>query len=132
MKELITVAGVLAMLSGTAITLIACREPPPPPRITFDRHCSMEQSERVAKFIVDCAEAANPKSDEEGEDLVEQCEETAKNVLCPEVAFVSHRVDGVWTMSKACSQVKEPELAKACRLYMVEHEFVGPVPQIGH
>lgn len=118
---------------SVALCLAACVDPPPPvPRITFDRHCSMEQSERVAKFIVDCAEAANPKSDEEGEDLVEQCEETAKNVLCPEVAFVSSGKSEDYSLPKPCSIVKEPELAKACQRYMTQHEFVGPVPQIGH
>lgn len=29
------------------------------------------------RFIVECAKAANPMSDEEGEDLVAQCERTA-------------------------------------------------------
>lgn len=38
------------------------------------------QQEAKAKFVVECAEAANPMSDEEGEDLVRQCEETAKNI----------------------------------------------------
>lgn len=38
---------------------------------------------QLADFILKCAEAANPKSDEEGEDLVIQCERTGINTLCP-------------------------------------------------
>lgn len=38
--------------------------------------------EKQAKFIIKCAEAANPRSDEEGEDLVEQCEMTSYNLFC--------------------------------------------------
>lgn len=38
--------------------------------------------EKRAQFIVDCARAANPMSDEEGEDLVAQCEKTSTNLYC--------------------------------------------------
>lgn len=38
-----------------------------------------------AKFIIDCAKAANPMSDEEGEDLVRQCEETSEHLFCKKV-----------------------------------------------
>ena len=38
-----------------------------------------------AKFIIDCAKAANPMSDEEGEDLVRQCEETSAHLFCKKV-----------------------------------------------
>lgn len=34
--------------------------------------------EKRAKFIVDCARAANPMSDEEGEDLVKECGRQSK------------------------------------------------------
>lgn len=39
--------------------------------------------ERVTKCAIDCATAANPKSDEEGEDLVAQCEITCVRLSCP-------------------------------------------------
>jgi hypothetical protein len=39
----------------------------------------------LAEFIVKCSEAANPKSDEEGEDLVKQCEWTGRRTICPTV-----------------------------------------------
>lgn len=34
---------------------------------------------QAAQFVIDCARAANPHSDEEGEDLVAQCEHTSRN-----------------------------------------------------
>ena len=60
--------------------LISCKEI----MKTFDtiKICTKENSKDVSKFIIDCAFSANPKSDEEGEDLVKQCEETAKRMLC--------------------------------------------------
>ena len=49
------------------------------------QHCSSEsERQAMAMFVIDCASAANPKSDEEGEDLVEQCQYTAQALLCPE------------------------------------------------
>ena len=45
-----------------------------------------EQDKR-AEFILKCAKAANPMSDEEGEDLVEQCELTSHNLYCKTVNF---------------------------------------------
>lgn len=41
----------------------------------------LDKREQAAKFIVDCATAANPHSDEEGEDLVEQCDRTATRLF---------------------------------------------------
>lgn len=50
----------------------------------FRYECNTEaQRKTLAKFVVDCAKAANPMSDEEGEDLVQQCEATGKNIICP-------------------------------------------------
>ena len=45
----------------------------------YRRNCN---TEKRAKFIIDCARAANPMSDEEGEDLVKQCEKTSRNLFC--------------------------------------------------
>lgn len=41
------------------------------------RQIGADFRERAATFIIECAGAANPHSDEEGEDLVRQCEQTA-------------------------------------------------------
>jgi len=51
--------------------------------IIFLSSCKWKcDKERQANFILKCAEAANPKSDEEGEDLVIQCEKTSRNLFC--------------------------------------------------
>jgi len=63
----------------TAITLVlltACAEE------NFKTYTqeSIRGDEDAASFIVKCSKAANPMSDEEGEDLVQQCEDTAKRI----------------------------------------------------
>ena len=40
---------------------------------------------KQAKFIIECARAANPMSDEEGEDLVAQCEITSSRLFCTRI-----------------------------------------------
>jgi len=46
-------------------------------------------------FIIECAKVANPMSDEEGEDLVQQCEFTGERVMCPKVTYrVTYTWDG--------------------------------------
>ena len=40
------------------------------------------ETDKLAKFIVDCARAANPMSDEEGEDLVNECGSQARIIYC--------------------------------------------------
>lgn len=50
------------------------------PKFTWKEIC--KDTEKRAKFIVDCAKAANPMSDEEGEDLVRQCDITSKHLFC--------------------------------------------------
>ncbi len=37
----------------------------------------------VVDCMVKCASAANPKSDEEGEDLVAQCDSSCTKMVCP-------------------------------------------------
>ena len=44
-----------------------------------------KDNDKRAEFIINCAKAANPMSDEEGEDLVIQCERTSRNLFCDEV-----------------------------------------------
>lgn len=53
-------------------------------RIDVEQHCfTLEERERLAKFIVDCSRAANPMSDEEGEDLVYACKNVGEDAVCP-------------------------------------------------
>ncbi|ALM62114.1 hypothetical protein AXI64_gp122 [Vibrio phage qdvp001] len=71
MKNIIVTTGIILFLSG-------CN--------TSKDHWSLRSSttlngsSQAAEFIINCAEAANPLSDEEGEDLVSQCERTATKI----------------------------------------------------
>ena len=62
--------------------LVGC-EQDSSPTILFkiENDCSGKE-EVFAKYVVECAKAANPLSDEEGEDLVLQCERTMRRALC--------------------------------------------------
>jgi hypothetical protein len=51
----------------------------------------------LVSFILTCAKNANPLSDEEGEDLVLQCEHTGKRVVCPQKKYF---VTYAWDMSE--------------------------------
>ena len=44
-----------------------------------------KDNDKRAEFIINCAKAANPMSDEEGEDLVIQCERTSYDLFCDSV-----------------------------------------------
>ena len=44
-----------------------------------------KDNDKRAEFIINCAKAANPMSDEEGEDLVLQCERTSYDLFCDSV-----------------------------------------------
>lgn len=50
------------------------------------RCTSKEDRVMFAQMIIQCSAAANTKSDEEGEDVVEQCEVSIRKALCPEMA----------------------------------------------
>lgn len=55
-------------------------------RAWSEQQCRSEHDRMaLADYIVKCAAAANPKSDEEGEDLVMQCEESMKRSFCPTI-----------------------------------------------
>jgi hypothetical protein len=110
--------GLCAALLG--LSLGCSDDPPEPPKVNlyleWNQHCEDAVADKRAKFIIDCATAANPKADEEGEDLVEQCEETSENVLCARAPRACKEVEGalprrcVW-----CSEiVNEPELKALC------------------
>jgi hypothetical protein len=54
------------------------------PKWTWVWVCKKNNDKR-AEFIINCAKAANPMSDEEGEDLVKQCQETSRDLFCEQV-----------------------------------------------
>lgn len=63
-------------------------KPPQQPSTTIiktEQHCTTpEERKQLAQFIVDCGKAANPLSDEEGEDLIAQCDTSGIRALCPD------------------------------------------------
>jgi hypothetical protein len=64
----------------------------------------------LAQAIVECSRATNPMSDEEGEDLVAQCQKTMKAALCPlEPAFSTRRY---WR--RPCRLATTPEERAVC------------------
>lgn len=90
------------------MTLVACSQPTTVVRTSERKACvTAEEKKVLADFIIKCNESANPKSDEEGEDLVIQCERTGNNTLCPAQkvcqtitdpgGFMSHKQYGDWT-----------------------------------
>jgi len=67
-----------------SLLVVGCSKPSVEIRRSTRNECTtIEQKREVAAFILKCAEAANPKSDEEGEDLVIECRRTGLSVLCP-------------------------------------------------
>src|SRR5210317_1198827 len=82
-----------------AILAMGC-EPDRPSPDDFDayRECVQWKGSEVMEFVVKCSEAANPKSDEEGEDLVAQCHKTGKAFGCLRHVWVVRRIPD----SKCC------------------------------
>ncbi len=53
------------------------------------------QKER-ADFVIECARVSNPKSDEEPEDMIAQCQKTADEILCARTWAVTLGINN-WT-----------------------------------
>jgi hypothetical protein len=90
---------------GIAALVLACS-----PRIDTRRECLPDTGERRAAFVLECTAAGNPYSDEEGEDLVSQCEMTARSLFCEFVAVACW--EGGCT---PCSVTRQPDELAACR-----------------
>lgn len=88
----------LRWLLAAVLLLSACESGPQRWAEIRHRHSCTTPDERrsLADAIVRCSAAANPHSDEEGEDLVAQCDLTMKAALCPErrVIVYMHRDRG--------------------------------------
>lgn len=80
-------------------------------RIELKPVCSLDTAERRSTFVIDCAKAANPHSDEEGEDLVKQCQTTAEELFC---AKEKHVLVGDFDW-RNCSTVKGTGYQEACK-----------------
>lgn len=85
------------LLAITCLTLLsACDSEEPPSGLTCGGRNGLGQCLKQygyykcdkpsrAKFIIECAKAANQMSDEQGEDLVKQCEQTSLELFCEKV-----------------------------------------------
>ena len=70
-------------------------------KVSYRPVCLTEESKtKLAKFIVDCAKSANPMSDEEGEDLVKQCELTGKETICTDEKHCWNHDSARWERCK--------------------------------
>ena len=50
--------------------------------IRYKTHCLADSKEARANFILQCISNANPKSDEEPEDWIRQCQKMAEETYC--------------------------------------------------
>lgn len=76
------------------LLLAGCTKPSKETRRMMRTNCTTPEDKlRVADYIVKCSEAANPKSDEEGEDLVAQCHRTMESTLCPQTEVCQEIID---------------------------------------
>lgn len=49
-------------------------------KVTLHSGQTLNGSKEAADFIIECSKVSNTRSDEEGEDVVAQCEQTARNL----------------------------------------------------
>lgn len=62
--------------------------------IRTDNHCTSETVKERADFILQCVENANPKSDEEPEDWIRDCQRMAEDTFCESRVFEITQVCG--------------------------------------
>lgn len=97
------------------VTLTGCGDHPRTPRLIYKPDCSPQETEKLANWMLECIKRANPKSDEEPEDWILQCERTGKRTLCSSVPAVRFQTchSCTWN-SVACSKVTKPHLKAVC------------------
>jgi len=88
----------LSILIPILFIMFACGQYLPPDsanmRIEYRRYCSEpEQQECFGSHYVECAAAANPKSDEEPEDWLNKCRDMAREACCPLTKGVVYNYD---------------------------------------
>ena len=70
--------------------------------------------EKLAAWVSTCLKDANPKSDEEPEDWIRQCERTGSRILCPQVRTVTYANAGGWSRNVPCDVATDKVLKEAC------------------
>lgn len=88
MKTIIIIAAILS--------LVACSDPnETKTKVMIDNHCTDASKEARADFILQCLNNANPKSDEEPEDWIRECQYMAEDTLCEQKRFeITYRCNG--------------------------------------
>lgn len=97
------------------IITAACSSRPAPLEYSLEGKRVLEDAHRAqaAQFVIDCARAANPHSDEEGEDLVAQCEYTSRNFYTTYVPQCAVHRDFDLVAKYNCTAPDLPEPCKA-------------------
>jgi len=74
------------------VCLITACEDRPDTKILWVPSCfTAEERTALQRWTSDCIRDANPHSDEEPEDMIAQCENTGRRIVCPEAAVVFDR-----------------------------------------
>jgi len=79
---------IIVLLILCMICLAGCGDNATRGRVVYRPRIPEENVEKAAAYITEWCEAANPKSDEEGEDLLEQAEETSMKLYGKKVIGV--------------------------------------------
>jgi hypothetical protein len=102
---------VVGLATAAAVGLFTVSIIARPVNTRFMASCQSDTAERRSTFILECAKAANPLSDEEGEDLVKQCQATAADLFCPKEKFVQVS-DYEWQHCGAVTDIRHKEACK--------------------
>ena len=83
--------------------------------VVRSQYCSEEKRQEAANFVLLCAEAANPMSDEEPEDMIKQCQITAKELVCEQgFTYFSPSSAAALTIVRSCKSARTAREKKFC------------------
>ncbi len=87
------------------LLLIGCSGEPkeyiPQTRISTENYCGDAERQSLIDFVQKCIANGNNMSDEEMEDVIEQCETTGNRIVCPmtKVTYVQFEQNGSWILT---------------------------------
>ena len=100
----------LILISVVALSLVGCGESKIVEKIRMERYCFDETIEARVSFVLQCVKDSNPMSDEEPEDWIEECSDTAERLYCPKAEVIQvWRVDSLGSSSYMYSKPKPLE-----------------------
>jgi len=76
--------------------------------------CSEEQRKEASNFVILCAEAANPMSDEEPEDMLIQCQKTAEALICEQGFKYLSKLSVTKSVARSCKTARTVKEKKFC------------------